>query len=164
VAQGFDVTIAVDIVVKLGPIAVFRYQLNGLEQWRDGKVFHVEASTNDDGSVKSMRADRDRHGLWVSGSKVPRYLAPSDALPATHWNEAELRGPWIDPQDGRLLHAKVAPADVERVSLADGRSVPARRFDISGDARLKIWYGSALGWTALRFTARDGSTVRYVRT
>jgi hypothetical protein len=163
-ASGFDVTIAVDIAVKFGPITAFRYQLNGLEQWRDGKVFHVEASTNDDGRLLSMRADRDERGLWVWGSKAPRYLAPSDALPATHWNEAELRAPWINPQDGRLLHPKVTPADVEQVSLGDDRTVPARRFDISGDARMQIWYGSALGWTALRFTARDSSLIRYVRT
>lgn len=159
--DGIDVHIAVDITVGFGPLVLFLYTLRGLEQWRDGVVTHVEATTNDDGTADHMRADRDARGLWVEGSKAPRYLAPANALPATHWNMAELDGPWINPQDGRLLRPSVRRAGVEQVALADGRLAQATGFKLSGDVQMELWYSTARQWSALLFTASDGSLVRY---
>lgn len=157
------VQIAVDIVVKFGPIALFRYKLRGVEQWRDGLVSSIHADTNDDGTKAYIRAEREGDGLWVQGSKAPRYRAPDDAIPATHWNMAELNGPWINPQDGRLLRPQVAPRGQEPVALADGEKVPANRYDLSGDAVLDLWYDTKAQWTALSFKAGDGSMIRYER-
>ena len=158
---GFDIRIVVEIVVRLGPVPLFRYELNGIEQWRDDKVIHVSATTNDDGTSDFIRADRDEWGLWVTGSKAERYLAPGNALPATHWNEAELGGPWINPQDGKLFHPVITPKGIDPAILAGGRSVPARHFDVSGDIKMQLWYDAAHQWTGLLFAARDGSAVRY---
>ena len=161
VDNGIDIHIAVDIAVGLGPLVLFRYTLRGIEQWRDGVVTHVEATTDDDGTDDHMRADRDARGLWVEGSKAPRYLAPANALPATHWNMAELDGPWINPQDGRLFHPTVRRAGVDQVPLADGRLAQATGFKLSGDVHMELWYSAARQWSALLFTAKDGSLVRY---
>ena len=159
--SGFDVHIAVDIAVGIGPLVFFRYTLRGLEQWRGGMVTHVAATTDDDGTRDEMRADRDARGLWVQGSKVPCYLAPSPALPATHWNMAELDGPWINLQDGHLLHPIVTRGGTDPVPLADGREEPATGYKLSGDVHLQLWYSAAREWSALLFTAKDGSLVRY---
>jgi hypothetical protein len=159
--NGFDVRIAVDIAIGLGPIVLFRYTLRGLEQWRDGSVVHVDATTNDNGTPDRMRCDRDIRGLWVEGSQAPRYLAPPSALPATHWNIDELQVPWINVQDGRLLHPVVRRVGPEPVTLADGRTEPAIEYALSGDARLDIWYDASRRWSGLRFAAKDGSEVRY---
>jgi hypothetical protein len=162
-AGGFDIGISVHIAVRFGPFVLFRYDLRGVERWRGGVCADVAARTNDDGAPAFMRAQRDARGLWVTGSRTVRYLAPADALPATHWNEAELCGPWINVQDGRLLRPRVASRGVDRVPLADGQHVPAHRFVVSGDARLQLWYGARAMWTALLFAAKDGSLVRYER-
>jgi Family of unknown function (DUF6134) len=160
VDNGLDIHIAVDIAVGFGPITFFRYTLRGLEQWRNGAVVHVNATTNDDDSPEHMRADRDAGGLWVEGSKAPRYLAPAEALPATHWNISELNGPWINPQDGRLLHPVVQRIGDETLTMPNGAK-PATHFVLSGDAKLDLWYDTSCQWSALRFTAKDGSLVRY---
>src|ERR1700761_3478575 len=97
VDQGLDIRIAVDIAVGVGPITFFRYTLRSLEEWRGDSVTLVEATTNDNGTSHWMHAKRDAQGLWVRGSQAARYLAPSDALPATHWNAAELYATWINP-------------------------------------------------------------------
>jgi hypothetical protein len=159
--NGVDISIAVDIAVGLGPLVLFHYSLRGLEQWRDGVVTHVEATTDDDGTPDHMHADRDVRGLWVQGSKASRYLAPADALPATHWNIAELDGPWINPQDGRLFHPVVHRVGSDQVTLAGGRVAQAMDFKLSGDVHLELWYSAAREWCALSFTAKDGSLVRY---
>jgi hypothetical protein len=159
--DGLDINIAVDIAVHFGPFVLYRYTLRGLEQWRGGAVSQVEASTNDDGTQHHMRAYRDARGLWVEGSQALRYLAPPNALPATHWNMAELDGPWINPQDGKLLHPAVHRIGSDQVPLADGRLVRADNFKLTGDARLELWYTAASQWAALLFNAKDGSLVRY---
>jgi hypothetical protein len=161
---GLDIDIAVDIAIGLGPITLFRYRLRGKEQWRGGEVVHVDAVTDDDGTPEDMRADRDSRGLWVQGSKAPRYLAPPNALPATHWNMAELDGPWINPQDGKLFHPQVQHLGTDQVKLADGRTTAASDFKLTGDVHLELWYSALREWTALLFTAKDGSEVRYERT
>jgi hypothetical protein len=159
--NGFDVHIAVDIAVGFGPLVFFRYTLRGLEQWRNGSVVHLDATTNDNGTPDQMRCDRDTRGLWVEGSQAPRYLAPPNALPATHWNMAELQAPWINPQDGRLLHPLVRRVGPGPVTSAGGRTDTATKYAVSGDARLDIWYSVSRQWSGLSFTAKDGSEIRY---
>ena len=159
--NGLNIRITVRIAVSLGPITLFRYQLDGVEQWHDGRVVRLTASTDDDGTHETMQATRGAQGLWVTGNKIARYLAPPDALPATHWNEAELDAPWINPQDGRLLHPTVTPLGPGPVEIAPGRNATEQRFDISGDVHMQICYTQAHRWAGLTFNARDGSLVRY---
>ncbi len=138
VANGFDVRIAVDIAVYFGPIRLFHYKLAGVEQWRDGKVAQVTTDTDDDGTAAYIRANRDEQGLWVTGSSAKRrYLATPGALPATHWNQAELDGPWINPQDGKLFHPVVNSRGVEQVTIGGGTARSATHYDLSGDVTLQ---------------------------
>jgi hypothetical protein len=159
--NGLDVRIAVDIAVTFGPLVLFRYALRGREQWQNGSVVHVDATIDNDGTPEQMSADRDERGLWVEGSQSARYLAPANALPATHWNMAELQVPWINLQGGRLLHPLVQRLGSGPLAVAGGRTETATEYALSGDARLDLWY-SALGqWSGLRFTANDSSEIRY---
>ena len=157
---GVDIRIAVDIAVRFGPITLFHYALRGLEQWRGGQCVHAAANANNDGTKVWMVADRDPRGLWVSGSKAERYLAPANALVASHWNKAELRGPWINLQDGKLFHPQCRDAGPGPVLLAGGLRQPAERYVISGDVHLDMWYEGPV-WSGLMFKAKDGSEIRY---
>jgi hypothetical protein len=159
--DGFDVHIAVDIAVAFGPITVFRYTLRALEQWRGGQPIKLHCDTNDDGKTFKVSMGRESAGLRVTSNRMPSYLAPPDALPATHWNMAELSAPWINPQDGKLLHPAVGPTITEEVPLADGRRRRASRYPLSGDAHLDLWYDLEKRWSALEFAAKDGSHVTY---
>ncbi len=161
--DGMTITIAVDIVVRFGPLVLYRYRLRGSETWSGGRCVAAASQTDDDGSQDVMRATRDDAGLWVTGTKVPRYLAPQDALVASHWNQAELRGPWINLQNGKLLHPLVAPLGAASVPEANGTLVAARGFAVTGPARMQLWYTPRLVWTGLLFFAKDGSKVRYER-
>jgi hypothetical protein len=162
--NALDIQIEVTLAVGFGPLTFFRYTMRGREQWRDGAVYHVEATTDDDGTPQHMRADRDARGLWVEGSQTTPYLAPENALPASHWNMAELQTPWINPQGGQLLHPIVRCVGTQPVALANGRSESATGYSLSGDANLDLWYDAARQWSALRFVAKDGSLIRYEMT
>ena len=139
--DGMRITISVDIVVRFGPIPVFRYRLAGTETWQSGAMTGAEARTNNDGHDEHMQAVRDGTVLWVSGARnarspIDRYPAPDDAQLATHWNIAELSGPWINPQNGELLRPRISSHEPEELLRASGRSVLARRYDATGDNSL----------------------------
>ena len=170
---GMVIAISVDIVLKFGPIPVFRYRLTGTESWRDGVMVAAEARTNNDGHDEYMHAVRDRDGMWVTGShnaqrpneraNAERYRAPDDAFLATHWNIGQCAGPWINPQNGALLRPGITAHPPELLQSGSGPATLARRLDASGDAELSLWYDSEDQWTALRFHARDKSLVIYER-
>ncbi|WP_297443651.1 DUF6134 family protein [Acidocella sp.] len=157
------INIAVRIDVFFGPIRLFHYQMDGIEQWAGGRMFHIETRTNDDGKADHMRADLTPSGLMVEGTGTMTYFAPPHALPATHWNIAELNGPWINPQTGKLTHPHVAALGEEQVPLANGGVANGQHYRLSGDVGLDLWYGRDNSWLSLGFTGKDGSAIRYLR-
>lgn len=158
VPEGFDIAIAVDIAVGLGPVTLFRYRLRGEEHWRGGQCVAARFACHNNGREQWMRCTRAPDGLLVEGSAGAPYLAPPEALPATHWNPAELAGPWIHPQDGTLLRPAVGPADATPPPFP---APPARRYALSGEATMELWYGTDGTWVALRAPGKDGSTITY---
>ena len=157
------VDVAVEILVKFGPIPVYRYVHNASETWRGGILVAADGKTNDDGKARSMNAQAGPEGLVVEGTLSGRYVAPPGTMVANHWNRDELNGPMINPQGGMLLRPLVTPGPEEGVLLASGKRVPAKRFNLSGDARLDLWYDRSNTWAATRFNPEDGSEVLYER-
>ena len=158
-----SVDIAVDYLVKFGPIPVFRYKLRARETWHGDVLAEIVATTNDDGQVDFMRASRLGDALTVDGSKSGRYVAPAGSIAATHWNRHQLDAPMINPQHGELMRYTVTPGAVEPVALAGGATHPARRFTLAGTDPLDLWYDDTGEWFALRAKARDGSQIAYLR-
>mgnify|MGYP001556481038 CR=1 FL=1 len=102
-------------------------------------------------------------GFKVEGTKARPYIAPPDALPATHWNRKQLDGPWINTQDGRRLHPKITPVGLEIIPAASGAKIPADHFALTGDAVLETYYDGTPNWAGLNFKAGDGSLILYER-
>jgi len=161
--DNLTVRIKVDLSVGLGPITLFRYRHRAVETWRGGQVFSIDSETDADGTPYKMSALRGSDGLVVEASKAARYIAPDNALPATHWNRRMLDGPMINTQDGRLMRPKVTELGPEPIPTAAGAAIRADRFSLSGDATLDTWYDDGPNWAGIRFLAGDRSQIRYVR-
>ncbi|QQS12272.1 MAG: hypothetical protein IPK81_22700 [Rhodospirillales bacterium] len=162
-AGALVVDIALDIVVRAGPIAVFRYRHRATERWRDGAFLSLVSRTDDDGTAAFANVERRADGLLaVEGSKSGRVTAPAAALPATHWNYRQLSAPMINPQHGEVLTPAVLDRGEE--TLADGAArrapggsrSPGRRRSISGTTRR----GSGARSRSRRRTARPSPTSR----
>jgi hypothetical protein len=67
----------------------------------------------------------------------------------------------LDTQHGRLIDVTVRPGGDETVML-EGRSVAVKRFQVSGDLDLTIWYTHDGEWAKTSFEAR-GAEIVYVR-
>ena len=157
------VSIAVDLALKFGPITLYRYHHRGSELWADGQIAAIESATNDDGTRYQVSGRRGADGFAVEGTKAARYIAPPEALPANHWNRAMLDGPFINTQDGRLMHPHVSALGIDQIPTLLGRPLRARRFALTGDVQLDTWYEPDTMWAGLRFAAHDGSQIRYER-
>ena len=163
--QGNIVTarIQVEVAVGIGPIVVYRYSLSATETWRDGRFAAFDSECNDDGTRLSVRAESREEGVVVSTGNAPWLVLPRDTVPMTHWNRACLHSPLFEARDGKPARPKVTPRGMERLALADGRTVQAERYSYSGDIELDDWYDTAGSWAGMRTTGRDGSIIEYRR-
>ena len=159
--EDFQVAIDVEMVVKIGFIPVFRYEHKNLERWEQGAFAGLEAKTNNDGDDLVTKVVATDKGYRVTSTGKKAYIAPKDALAATHWNIDELNGPMINPQNGELLTPRVVKLGAEKVALASGGNVPATGYKLEMKDPLSLWYDKGEQWTALDFTAGDGSKVSY---
>ena len=147
--------LTVDVLVELD------YNLHVTERWAGGEVVAMDSQTNDNGTKYRVSARREGGALMVEGNAVTRYAAPANALPATHWNRHELDGPWINPQDGKILRPATAARGMESVPTANG-TMRARRYALSGAVKMDLWYDEEGVWSGLAFV-KSGAEVRYLR-
>lgn len=160
-ANRLTVQSEVSLIYKLLGITLYHYKHHCIEIWDGGQVVAIDSRTDDNGTPFQLSARRETGGLVVNATGTPRYTAPANALPASHWNQRELDGPWINTQNGKLLRPHVTPGSEETIPAAGGRSLTARRFDLSGEVQMAMWY-DRLGWAGLSFD-RGGSAIRYER-
>jgi hypothetical protein len=161
--DNLTVQVNVELRVGVGPIALFRYRHHATEVWKNGQLTSLDTETNDDGAPNKVTGRRTPDGFKVEGTKARLYTAPENALPATHWNRKQLDGPWINTQDGRLLHPTITPMGSELIPVASGKKIIARHFSLTGDAILETYSDDTPNWVGLNFKAGDGSLVLYER-
>jgi hypothetical protein len=160
--DGLMVQVAVDLAYRIAGITLYHYTHAATERWSGRQVVSLVSETNDNGKRYRVSGHREAGGLAVEGTGRPRYVAPADALPATHWNRDELNGPWINTQDGRLMRPKVAVQGIEPIPTASGGIIRARRYTLTGDVQLDMFYDDQLGWAGLSFM-KGGAPIRYER-
>jgi hypothetical protein len=158
-ADILTVTVAIDILVKLGPIPVYRYRHRATERWQDGSFIGIESQTDKDGTALRMRAERTGDGMVVEGSQTARYIAPPQTYPTTYWNKVMLQDRLINSEDGRLFTVTPRPLGEEDVRQA-GNAIRARHYRIDGDLMLDLWYDTMGQWAHLVFI-KDGATIVY---
>ncbi len=162
--EDFTVVIDAELLVKIGPVPVFRYHHRASEIWRGGRFAKLESHTTTNGSEVHVSAVSGPSGVTVNTSRGQVLQAPAGARPLTHWNASVLEGPVINPQTGQLPRERVVRTPGDTVQLADGRRVAATRYAVTGDADLTDWYDGDGVWTALKAKAPDGSLIDYRRT
>ncbi len=161
--DGLKVTTHVELTVKLGPVALYRYRHEAVEQWRGGRFWSLQTRTEANGKVQRLTASRQDRAVLIMPSGGAALSAPEGALPFTHWNRAIAASPLFDPQDGRLMTETSRDLGAGRVLLANGRGVTAYGVAFSGETAIEDWYDEAGVWTGLRGRLKDGSTLEYRR-
>jgi hypothetical protein len=151
----------VDLLVKFGPIPVFRYTFQSHETWRSGKFSALESDAQTNGRRDQVHAVSGAAGVTIQTARGRTHTAPADALPLSHWNQRALRNPLFNPQTGAMLRERIARQEGDALRLPDGRSVQATKVTLVGDTEIIDWYDEAGAWVALRGRLKDGSYLDY---
>jgi Family of unknown function (DUF6134) len=157
------VRVTMELVVKAAFITLYRYTHSAVERWSGDQVVALDTKTDDSGTKYVVSARRTPAGLVIEATGKPKFVAPADASPATHWNRRQLDGPWINTQDGKIFRPKVTPAGAEAIPTAKAGPVKANRYALTGDVAMDLWYDARPSWAGLSFTGKDGSVIKYVR-
>ncbi|MCS6920391.1 MAG: DUF6134 family protein [Elioraea sp.] len=158
-----EVRIAIDLAVRFLGLVAYRYRHRNTELWERDRLLSIDSETDRNGRPYWVRARAVAGGIEVEGSQSGAYRAPPDATSTSYWHARFLRSRVIDTQGGRLLATRIEPVE-EEIVPAGAAMRPARRFRVTGDLSLDIWYDADGVWSGLLFTGEDGSTIRYVRT
>lgn len=161
--DGLVVSTVVEMEVKLGPISLYRYRHEATERWRAGAFESLATRTNDNGRLLQVSARREGGAVRIVQPSGAEVAAPGSALPFTHWNRRIAHAPLFNPQDGKLLKERGAPAGTGLVTLADGSSRMAEGVMFRGEAEIVDWYDDGGVWTALQGRLKDGSAMAYRR-
>lgn len=161
--QDFTVAIDAEMVVKLGPVPVFRYRHQATESWRGGRFAELHSTTGSNGKREAIDAVRSSEGVVIRTLAGKTLSAVPGSLPLTHWNREALLQPLFNPQTGAVVRKAVSRQDAQSVALADARTIPASRYTLTGDAQIVDWYDGAGVWAGLRGRAEDGSYIEYRR-
>ena len=157
------VDIDIKLAVKIGFLTVFRYEHTNREVWRNGRLVSVETDTDDNGKDFAIRALQQPDGFYVK-TLADESVLPMPVIPTSYWNPIILEDlRWFDTQRGILLDVDVEAGDLEQVLLANGQSVEARRYEVTGDLNITTWYTPEGEWVKLAFPAR-GADIEYVMT
>lgn len=148
--------------VKLGPLSVFDYRHHGTERWRGGRFASLETHSTTNGKVEQVIAQRTDEAVTIDTGARKLRVSP-DHAPLTHWNARVLAGPLFNPQTGETLRETLRRGEDPALPQADGRTIRAARYALTGTVEITDWYDSNGVWTALRGKAKDGSVVEYRR-
>jgi len=160
-AVGPDLTVVVDMAASLHllGVRVYNYEHHGEERWRDGTLTSLVTHTDDNGTPRRVDAEFDPQAKAWRGTHG---LNPGSAplFPTSLWNSRTLtQSRLLDRETGDVVAVQVTPAGEEQLHLA-GRDVPARKFELAGIVRGRVWYDRAGCWLRALFHTRvDGSVV-----
>jgi hypothetical protein len=160
---GDDLSAAIEaeFVIRIGPVPVFRYRHSGAEVWRGGRFASLRTSTVSNGKREAVFARREGAGVVIEGPAGR--VASADAAPFTHWNAASLKSALFNPQTGSLLRVSVAGPQPGLARLADGATLRAMRYAVTGETEIADDYDASGDWTGLKGKGPDGSAIEYRR-
>lgn len=160
-ADGLQIDIATNVVVKIAFVPVYRFEHEGHEVWQNGRLTRLWSKTNDDGTRHALNVSAAGTELAVLADGKPAVSRPL-SIPASLWHEGILRQPVIlNTLDGSAMTITVSDLGPETV-VAGNRPVRARHFALAGDLQRELWYDDHDVLVKVRFKAKDGSTIEYV--
>ena len=108
------------------------------ESWKSGELQSMHGDTDDHRKLYKSTLKRNAKEYDVTLNAKPLTL-PHDAFPTSVWHyRITEQNLLFDLKDFRLMKVKVSK--VEDAVARAGQSIPASRFDFSGDWQASIWF------------------------
>ncbi len=160
--QGNDLRVASqsDIEIPFLFLTAYAFTYRAETIWRNGLLEGLTATTDDDGTKSTIRAEARQNVLRLQGPSGEIAIDPS--LPISeHWSRAFIDGSsQLNTITGAVNRIETRDLGDAFVPLATG-TARADRYRIDGDIQLETWYDHSGRWLGMRFLAKDKSTIEY---
>lgn len=158
----FVVSVAIDIAVDLLGITVFRFTHRAEEVWRKGWLHALTSATDDDGRLWRVQAERQDDALRGTVNDVG-FDVSGFVVPASLWHRDTTKSQaLLDTIDARMKQVQAKALGAEQVA-ADGATVEARHYSLTGQIEREVWYDATCAIARVTFPARDGSLITLER-
>jgi len=162
--DGDKVTVSDEVAVKVKVVFVTAYTFDHSrrETWLGGTLTALETRIDDNGTKSTLTARADGDKLVIKGPDGDS-TQPLGIMPTGYWNTATVKQTKLfDSETGKILNISVSGGEAQKVDLGGGRTVDAKKWQMTGDKKAELWYDSRDVLVKLRFDARDGSTIVYM--
>lgn len=159
--RGLAVDIQTDIAVKVFGVALYRFEHEGHEIWRENHLVSIVSETNDDGTPHHLNATATEGALMVDGDarQESERLA---IIPASLWNnELVSQTELLNTLDGSNMPVTILEIGPEVVE-AWGRNVSATHYSVTGKLNRELWYDADGILVQVKFGGADGSEITYI--
>ncbi len=157
---GVTVTTDVDLKVKIGPITAYRYELDSVETWSDGRLVALNSRTNSNGKRKRVNVESTGSGLDVDATGFEG-MVDATIIPSSHWNLLQMYGDqMLSTETGQVLDIDVEQLGREIV-VVGGNALEATRYRLSSELAVDLWYDDQSRWVKMLFEAR-GQSIEYI--
>jgi len=158
--QETTVQIVTHVEVKIAYVTVYRFDQTDTEQWSDGHLLAMNATTDDNGTVHRTNANCRDGKVVVEGDGQIRKLA-ADIIPVSLWNPVLLaQSVAFDPQDGAPVPVSVTDRGEENLVL-QGHALHAHHYVLMTTFPQDLWYDENQRLVKVELKGSDGSTIRY---
>jgi hypothetical protein len=160
-ADSTRVDVDTEVVVKVAFVAVYRFEHQGHETWKNGRLVSLSSKTHDDGIDHVLKVAAGPNDLEVTGDGSTHEL-PATTVPASLWNPATIhQGALMNTLDGHMMAVSVADLGQDTVEV-HGQPTAAHHYALSGDLARELWYDAHGTLVRVRFRAKDDSEILYV--
>ena len=159
--DGLKVDTVFELKIELFSYLLYFLDYSSQSHWRDGKLLRLNARTDDNGTVGTVRAERQNAFLKIKGPNGTK-IVRGNLIPTNHWNVAVTKSDRVlNTITGRVNAVRMMDLGSEYL-IAEGRTGEARRWAYTGDLQNEVWYDQDGNWVKMRFDGKDGSTIEYV--
>ncbi len=162
IRNGTDTTvqIATHVSVGLAFITLYRFDQTESEQWTNGQLQMLTATTDDNGKLHRVSASNRQGEIVIESDGQVRRATPA-TLPITFWNPPSLQqNVAFNPEDGSVMPVSVVDRGEDSVVVC-GRPVRAHHYFVKSDYAQDVWYDNEHRLVKMEMRVSDGSTIRY---
>lgn len=153
--------------VKVLFINAYQYQHTAIEEWQDGCLKSLEASTLENEVATKVKGSADNDRFVVNDGKEQKAL-PACAMTFAYWSQKMLQQTkLLNPQNAEWLDTRIIKTGSEMLDVK-GQKIEALRYklnaSLAGKPKLNIdlWYrADNHDWVALRSTTPEGYIINY---
>jgi hypothetical protein len=146
----------VDVAVRMLFLTIYRHEARYRGVWQGDRLIRFESHTDDNGKILEVFARAAGERVIIDGPKG-QSQAPLNVVPNHPWNLEMIDSTVLfDPVDGRVLQVDVTNAGEEPID-ADGHRIMARKYLVSSDVQLKLWYDESGMWVKSRMEHEQGA-------